>query len=131
MANSPPPYESYWAFFRDVGITLLLFILAVQIAHFLSRPITEEIQLPYIVAFSIGIAPMFWFLRRCLIHNYDWWDYLALCFSIWTAWGLHHLLTDGDSRVMDILFTLLGAYLFMGWQKLRSKFHSLENMETH
>lgn len=84
MATSPRPYDSVRQYLRDIALALGLFIAGVVVAGAIAEPFRDVTKLAYPAALCIGLVPLWWFLRRCQIHNFDGYDSagLAACFLI-------------------------------------------------
>ena len=122
MTTSPEPYGNLWQYLRDVAIGLAFILGGFFLAGLIADPIRGFTDLAYPIGLCIGLAPFWWFTRRCRIHSYDWYDYAALSFFSLLARLLYSAREGRNMQwlAISVVAIAFGSYLD-GWVWLRRK----------
>jgi len=121
MTNSPKPYDSVWQYLRDVAIAFAIIIGGFLVAGAIAEPFRGLTDLAYPIGLCIGLAPFWWFTRRCQIHDFDWYDYAAL--SVFTLLAaLLRSVVGANQRMIETLVIAIAFGCFLGsWGWIRRK----------
>ena len=122
MATSPKPYDSLWEYLRDVALAFLIVIGGLLLAGAIAEPFRHLADLAYPAALCIGLAPFWWFTRRCQIHDFDFYDYTVLSVFTLLATVLRSALAGPNQRMIETLIIAVAFGGFLGsWGWLRRK----------
>ena len=96
----------------DVAICLVLFVLACFFAGTMQHFILPKPKWLYIVWFSIGMLPIFFYARHRGVVTFDNWDIVAFSPFPAIAVGIHALFPNQFSSMITALFAVyVGAYI--------------------
>ena len=122
MSDSPRPYGSVWEYFRDVALAFFIVVGGFVLAGAIAAPFGDFKNLAYPAALGVGLAPFWWFARRCQIHDRDWCDYAALCVFMLLASVLQSVLPGANQLMISIpIFVVAFAAYFAVWEWTRRK----------
>lgn len=132
MVNSPKPYDNVWQYLRDVALAFGLIIGGFVVAGAIAVPFREETEMAYPVALCIGLIPFWWFLRRCQIHDFDWYDSAALATCFLIASVVRSLLPGAIPQFVEgvVVYAVFGVGL-VGWGRIRQKLRPSRGGDSH
>ncbi len=122
MPAAPKPYDNVWQYLRDVALAFGFIIGGFVVSGAISQPFRNVTELAYPAALCIGLIPFWWFLRRCQIHDFDWYDSAALAACFLVASAVRSILAGSihpwiERAVVCVVFGVCLA----GWGKIRRK----------
>jgi hypothetical protein len=131
MTTTPPPYNNLREYFRDVTLGFLILVGGMLAAEVMARPFRNVTDLAYPIALCIGMAPFWWFTRRCLLHQYDFYDYTALSVFMVFAMQLRELLGANQRMLEVVLGSIVFACYLGAWQWLRKKLRERKGLQPN
>ncbi len=123
MSCPTKPYATFWEYIRDVAIAFLILIAGFLVAGAIAEPFRGLTDLAYPVALCVALAPLWWFTRRCRIHDLDFCDYAALSMFMLTVALFRSLALIGPNQRMIeacIIAVAFGGCL-SSWAWIRGK----------
>lgn len=106
-----------YAFTLVIGIALV--IGGLVLADYLARLLVTFDGPLYLISLCIGLIPIWWFVGRRKLHDYDWYDYGFLCVVAILAEVLHDVLAKRIGLEMNsILFCV--TLIYFTWQVWRT-----------
>ena len=122
MTTSPKPYDSLWEYLRDVALAFVIIIAGFLLAGVIAEPFRDLTDMAYPIGLCIGLAPFWWFTRRCQIHSFDWYDYAALSAFTLLAALLRSAVVGANQPMLEALIVAVAFGGFLGgWGWIRRK----------
>lgn len=119
MAFSPPPYDSLWKYFRDSTLAFVIIIGGILAAGAIAEPFRDLSDLAYPAALCIAFIPFWWFTRHCQIHDFDFYDYLALSMFSMLAAVLRDVFVGASETMVILVIAVAFGVSLSGWNRIR------------
>jgi hypothetical protein len=122
MTNSPRPYRNAWEYLTEVGLAFILVIAGIVLAGVISEPFRDLFDVAYPIGLCIGMAPAWWYTRRCQVHGFDWYDYASFFVFMILVDLIRSAIAGANQRLIEsiVVAVAFGCYL-AGWQWVRRK----------